>query len=144
MKSSALGSLVFLLFFSLSCAEYENVIPKPVVSISNEMMNEWNGCLQGQAFGIEPHLYHLAVYAEIDGLWYSLPDKELPRTTISDENQWICQAEKLEIDRVAEVAVYLLPNRFNSPAVAGEKSLPVKLDLVAVAKQSLILKEEEL
>jgi len=141
MRSLVLGFFISLPLFFLSCTKYENVIPSPAISVSNEMINEWDGCLQGQTLGVDPHLYHLAIYASVDDLWYSLPSNELPRTVISDENQWICQTEKLDIDHIGRVQIYLLPNRFNPPALVGEKSLPVKLNLVCVAKRSLTVKE---
>jgi len=37
--------------------------------------------------------------------------------------------------------IFLLPNRFNSPVLDGEKSIPVKLTLVSVASHRITFDE---
>ena len=139
MKRSSLGQIIIFFLVTTSCAEHDNIIPKPSISLSNEFTTNWNGCLKGNTFGADPKLFHLAIYAQINELWFNLPDGVSPIINISEENEWICQLERLEINEVSEVIIFLLPTSFNPPVLEGAKSIPTKLNLFSAAKHRVIL-----
>lgn len=121
MKLSAAG-LILIVLLIISCSEPQLIIPKPSISVSDEISNGWNGIISGYITGVEPHLYHLAIYSKVNELWYSLPENEIPRTPISNENQWFCQTIRFSHRNVTELSIFLLPNSFNPPVLEGSKS----------------------
>ena len=133
MKPSTIGLVCFILFLT-SCTEPEIIIPKPSISVSDEIKGAWNGYVGGHITGVEPQVHHLAIYTKIDELWYSLPENEVPRTLISHENQWFCRTIKYASRNVSQVSIFLLPNSFNAPVLEGAKSLPAKLKIFARAR----------
>jgi hypothetical protein len=130
------------MFLQISCTEPEIIIPKPSISVSDEMMSTWNGHIHGYITGVEPQSYHLAIYIKIDELWYSLPENEIPRTLVSIENQWFCQTLKYASRNVSQVSIFLFPNSFNAPVLEGIKSLPAKLKLLATARTVVYIQPE--
>lgn len=143
MKRSKMGHIIIFLLLITSCAEHENIVPKPAISLSNEFASNWSGCLKGQAIGADPDLFHLAIYARINDFWYNLPRDNTPIVQISKDNQWICQLETLEIEMVSEMTIFLLPSTFNPPVLEGAKSIPAKLNLFSVAKRQIILQHSK-
>ena len=141
MKRSILGHIVLILFLSAACSPDENVMPKPELSVSNEFMTNWNGCLKGSALGIDPNLYYVSIYVRVEDLWESLPDKSTSVIPISIDNEWICTPVSLKVEQISEIMIFLLPNRFNSPVLDGEKSIPLKITLVSVASHRMSFKE---
>ncbi len=141
MKRSILGHIALILFLSAACSPVENVVPKPEISVSNEVMTNWNGCLKGSAVGIDPNLYYVSIYVRVEDLWKSLPDKSTSVIPISMNNEWICTPVSLKVEQVSEIMIFLLPKRFNSPLLDGEKSIPVKLTLVSVATHRISFEE---
>lgn len=144
MKRSTLGQIFIFILLSTSCAEDENIIPMPSISVSYDFISNWSGHIKGQTFGVDPDLFHLAIYAEISGLWFNLPDLATPIIPISTEQEWICQLETLDIDRVSEVIIFLLPNSFNPPVLAGTRNIPSKLNIFSVAKHQVMLHNSDL
>lgn len=136
MIRSPLGHIFLILLLLASCAKNENVIPKPSISISNESITDWNGCLNGHALGIDPDLYHISIYINIHGLWYIFPNDESAVIPITKENQWNCQAASTSYAEVKEIIIFLLPNTFNPPILDGVKNIPLNLSLVAAASYS--------
>ncbi len=141
MKRSILGHIVLILIFLAACSPVENIVPKPEISVSNEVMTNWTGCLKGSALGIDPGLYYVSIYVKVEDLWESLPDKSTSVVPISIDNEWICTPIALKVEQVSEIIIFLLPNRFNSPVLDGEKSIPVKLKLVSVASHRISFEE---
>lgn len=141
MKTTTLGQVLSMLLM-FSCSAPENIIPKPSISVSDEIHDNWNGFVSGEITGVEPHEYHLALYTKIDDLWYSLPENEIPRTLISDDNQWFCQTIRYASRNVTQVSIFLLPNSFNAPVLENGKSLPPKLKIVAAARTVVTMKAD--
>jgi hypothetical protein len=144
MKRSILGQIFIFILLSTSCAEDENIIPMPSISVSYDFISNWSGHIKGQTFGVDPDLFHLAIYAEISGLWFNLPDAATPIIPISTEQEWFCQLETLDIDRVSEVVIFLLPNSFNPPVLIAAKNIPTKLNVFSAAKQRIILRNSSM
>ena len=139
MKSFFPGYVAIIIFLSTACGPVENVMPKPEIAVSNDVMTNWNGCLKGSAIGIDPEAYYVSIYVKIDGLWESLSDNSNPVIPISVDNEWICTPVALEVERVSEIIIFLLPNRFNSPVLEGARNIPLKLSLVSVATHKITL-----
>ena len=142
MKSSKVVHIFLIALLSISCTSNENVTPKPAISIQEDVINNWNGHITGKTIGVNPSLYYLAAYGKINDLWHNLPDNSTPVIPISDENKWVCHLDTVEFDQVSEINIYLLPIKFNPPILNGERSIPIKLNLLSVAKYNIKRKSE--
>jgi hypothetical protein len=111
--------------------------------VSNENLTTWTGSLRGDAMGIDPAIYYVAIFVKKERLWNTLLHESSARITISNDNHWICTSASLEADQVSEVIIFLIPNRFNTPIIDGEMSLPMELHLVAVATQRIRYSTED-
>ena len=131
-----LGCAVLILVFS-SCNLPDDVMPRPVISITNPNPNLWNESITGTVQGIFPNNYKIAVYGKIDLGWYNLPNRETPVLSISGERDWACPIAKNQISVISAYTIYLIPNGYSPPILVGAKILPVKLNLVSVARTTI-------
>lgn len=130
-------------FFMTSCSVGETVIPKPDLFVCNENLKTWTGTLSGGVTGIDPQRYYVAIFVKKDKLWENLEHESNAKISLSEECRWICTPACSDLDHVSEVIVFLIPNRFNTPIVDGEMSLPVELYLVSVATHRIKYSAED-
>jgi len=133
MKSSYVGLLFTYIILSNSCISYNDILPKPHISVTNESISDWAGSLEGYAHGIKPEFFQISIYIRKRGFWHHFPDASSGRVKIYENNAWECQNLDFDIDNVTEISIFLLPDHFTAPLLTGEGSLPVKLYLVSVA-----------
>ena len=133
MKASLLGPSLLLLLLCISCMNYQEVVPKPQISVTNESISDWGGYLKGYAHGIKPERYQISIYVKKEGLWYIFPDAATTSVRILENNFWQGQNDGIATDKITNISIFLFPTNFTAPQLAGEKSLPMKLHLLASA-----------
>lgn len=134
MKMSVSGFLVIIQLL-ICCSPFENVVPVPAIVISSEVQ-QGTTTLHGYITGVEPALYHLAIYGKINDNWFNLWDQNGVNILISKDFYWLCEPN-IDLQKVTEIELYLLPRTINPPLVDGKKMLPVKLSLMSVATISI-------
>lgn len=130
----------FILFSMLciSCSTPNEVIPKPIISIAAQVPQSGEECISGFIYGANAGLYTLAIYAKVDDGWYNIPDRSNPLTTIATDGFWICKIKNDIPGIVSELNIYLIPNGFDPPILQGEIIIPIKMNLVAASRKSMI------
>ena len=129
------GFLAIVLIFT-SCVTKDDVMPKPTISITPISIES----ITGQVHGIEAALYSIAVYAKQNDGWYTLPGGHIPLHPISEDNRWVCELGNISIEDFSELAVFLVPNGYEPPILAGENMIPIKMNLVSTSKKLILLK----
>lgn len=80
--------------------------------------------VQGQALGVIPGDYRVAVYILVRGAWWTKPYWSTRLTGINYDGRWACDVVTGGVDsEFTEVAAYLVPASY-SPPIAGGGSLP--------------------
>lgn len=135
LKRFALNVKLAIIILFTSCASKDDVIPKPIISITPISSES----IKGQVHGIDAGLYNIAVYARLNDGWYTLPGSHIPLQPISEDNSWFCKLGNISIEDVSELVIFLLPNGYEPPILTGENIIPVKLNLVATSKKIILL-----
>ena len=90
--------------------------------------------LVGQVLHMNPFEYRVAVYIKVASRWWTKPTFAQPLTAIRFDGTFVTDVTTGGIDQQATAfAAYLVPAGYNPPAVGGAFTLPVELDLNAVA-----------
>lgn len=132
------GLLIIIVAFC-SCSPVDEVIPKPVIVVSLLPSPNFNECISGHVEGVDTKLYKLAIYANVNGGWYNIPDRYNPLTNIGEESGWICKTDIDPNVTVSELAIYLLPNGYSPPILDGENIIPLKMSLVSASKKAILM-----
>lgn len=93
--------------------------------------------LQGKVYGINPASYQVAVFINVDGVWWSKPACSggftLP-TTIQSDGSWVADITTGGSDQNAtQIAAYVVPVAFIPPCVLGAGCLPDSIIQQSVA-----------
>jgi hypothetical protein len=92
-----------------------------------------NDNLRGHVTGISPSAYKIAVYIKVPG-WWTKPYFASPLTPIQSDGTWEADITTGPSDSLATgLAVFLIPNGYNPPQMAGGVTLPAELFNTAVA-----------
>ena len=134
--------LIMLIALGYSCAPIESINPQPTIVVTTEDPNINRKQLNGSVMGINPSQFNLVVYAKINEFWFTMHDKNFPVIPISDDLHWVCNLMINEGEEFAELTIFLIPNGYAPPIITGAKIIPVKMNLVAIAKQSIVLRED--
>lgn len=137
-KLSAYKGCIFFIILFASCSSPEEVIPKPIISITTQFPQSQDECISGIVNGADGSLFNIAVYAKIEDGWYNIPERYNPLTTISEDGSWICKTIKDKAGEVSALNIYLLPNGYEPPILLGESIIPIKMNLVAASKKSMV------
>jgi len=129
----------FVLLILTFCSTPDEIIPKPVITITNANPRLLNENITGYVNGIIPTNFKIAVYGKINTGWHNLPSRENPLIPIAEDNSWACNLTMNQISSVSEYAIYLLPNGYIPPILVGAKIIPVKLNLVAAARTDFMV-----
>lgn len=128
-----------ILMTMAACSRGEEVIPPPTILVNSENPQHWDGYISGAVLGIDPRLYFISIYAEVDDKWYMVRDEESGQISIREDQTWSCPIGAIEIETVNTMQIFLLPTGFQSPVLQGEDSIPLKLQLAAASKLTLTL-----
>ena len=94
-----------------------------------------NTTIVGQALGIIPANYQVAVYIEVNGGWWTKPFWNLPLSAINYNGSWECDVETGGNDtNFTAVAAYLVPANYSPPLVSGGALPSASLMAVALAE----------
>ena len=132
-----IGCLGLILFYA-SCNSPDDVIPRPVISITSPNPNLWNESMTGYVYGIVPKNYKITVYGKIKSGWHNLPNRETTVLNIADDNSWACPLSINQISAISEYVIYLIPSGYSPPILVGANIIPVKLNLVCASKASIL------
>jgi hypothetical protein len=130
---SALNATVYPLYLPLivksSCIEI-TFLP-PYGSFEN---------LQGRVTcgGVTPETHRVAVYIRVFGGWWTKPYFASPLTTIQSDGTWTTDITTGGSDQLAtDIAAFVVPVGYTSPAMSGGGTLPQELYTNAVAYTSV-------
>jgi exo-beta-1,3-glucanase (GH17 family) len=74
----------------------------------------------GNALGVTPADYRVAVYIQVRGGWWTKPYWSAPLTAINFDGRWSCDAITGGVDNeFTQVAAYLVPANYSPPAAGG-------------------------
>ena len=132
------GMLLLSMIF-ISCSTPDVVIPKPIITITSHLPESQHECISGSVSHINSSLYNIVIYAKIDAGWYNLPDRNNPLTTILEDGTWNCNTNLDAAKIVTEFSLYLVPNGYLPPILQGEQIIPLKMNLVAASKKTVVL-----
>lgn len=95
--------------------------------------------LRGQVTGVDPALYRVAIYIEVDGLWYPRPSYTSPTIYPGIDGMWSADITTASGDEAAtRIAGFLLPVAYRvSLAREGSPSVPAELAAAAVASREV-------
>ncbi len=97
-----------------------------------------NGVLKGTVDGVAFGDHRVAVYIEVRGGWWNKPDWDERRTKIKKNGKWAADVTTGGIDELATTYVaYLIPKSCKLPRRAGEGTLPIEIEQVALARAEI-------
>jgi len=115
------------------------VIPKPIITVTPQSSSILNENITGQIHNADENLYNVAVYGKIDEGWYTLPNRDFPLIPISNDNSWVCELENANRASITKFVIFLVARGYAPPILQGENIIPVKMNLVAAAKKTVVL-----
>ena len=146
MNSDVLARKVMLGFstitlISISCMPMENIKPEPQISISPHAISLENECLTGIISEVDPRLFSIIIYVFVENGWRSLMNNGSPLILVSEDNSWVCEIINVEKGEIKQVAIFLIPNSYSPPVLYGDATIPIKVNLVAVARKFVIIEK---
>jgi exo-beta-1,3-glucanase (GH17 family) len=95
--------------------------------------------LRGEVRGVDPALYRVAVYIQVDGLWYPKPTYTSPTFYPRIDGDWSVDITTGLTDETAtRIAAYLLPVAYRmAPVSAGSAGIPADVVANAVASREV-------
>ena len=89
--------------------------------------------LRGEVNCVRPANFKVAVYLSVNNGWWTKPYWNQPLTTINSDGSWSCDITTGGVDQWAtELTVFLIPNGYSPPLMAGGQNLPPELFQKAV------------
>ncbi len=134
--------LIMIIALICSCAPIEYIDPQPTIIVTAEEPFVNQKQLSGRVEGVNPLHYNLVVYGKIKDFWFTMHDRNFPIIPISNDLSWTCNLIINEGEQFDELTIFLIPSGYAPPIINGDKIIPLKMNLIAIAKQSIVLKED--
>ncbi|MCG8310191.1 MAG: hypothetical protein MI975_22525 [Cytophagales bacterium] len=133
--------LITFLFCTIlsSCVHTDHEIARPVISVTPFNTSNLNESIAGQIHGADVQLYNIAVYAKVRSGWYTLPNRDSPIISISNDKRWVCELSGVKKEDITKVSIFLVPNGYEPPILQGQNIIPIKMNLMSASKKIIVL-----
>ena len=121
----------------ISCSSEDTPRPKPEIILNP--YNIHHESISGKVIGINAFDNNLAVYVSLNDEWFSVPGVQNQLIYLKEDASWNCQMGNYIGQPVDKISIYLIPKGYQPPLLSGENLIPVKLNLIAPARKSIIL-----
>ena len=134
--SVALGRWTRLAALWLACGLTGHLVAAPAITFTKVPAYNSSEFLTGQATGVAPADYCVAVVIYVGG-WWTKPYFIAKTTALNADGTWSCDVDTGGLDKYAtRLAAFLVANTDAAlvPEVAGATTLPAVFDTIAVAR----------
>ena len=121
----------------ISCNTVDTPQPKPEIIVNPYSI--YHESISGKVTGINAFDHNLAVYVSVNDEWFTATGVQNQVIYLKEDASWNCQMGNYAGQPVDQVAIYLIPKGYQPPLLSGENLIPVKLNLIAPARKSIIL-----
>lgn len=95
--------------------------------------------LSGRTFGIDPATARIALYIQVDEVWWTKPSFSKPLTSIAADGSWSATIAPVASDTLAtQIVALVVPVGFVPPEVGGEPWLPDVVTQAALASTEVV------
>ena len=118
------------------CSTVDTPEPKPEIIVNPYSV--FHESISGNVEAVDVVDYNILVYASINDSWYSVLSGQNQVISLNEDASWNCQMGNYASESLDRIYIYLIPNGYQPPVLSGENLIPVKLNLIAAARKSII------